>query len=98
MIFQANRYNCPPGLAYDQVTRGCKWADQVPECASPVVVVDEEGGEFQCPQDSTAGTFTKHPHPADCRLFFLCMNGQVRLLASDWSRLITCVEYWPLIG
>ena len=63
-----------------QVTRGCKWADQVPECASPVVVVDEEGGEFQCPRDSTAGTFTKHPHPADCRLYFLCMNGQPREL------------------
>ena len=47
LFSQANRYNCPPGLAYDQVTRGCKWADQVPECASPVVVVDEEGGEFQ---------------------------------------------------
>jgi len=77
---KANRYNCPPGLAYDQVTRGCKWADQVPECASPVVVVDEEGGEFQCPRDSTAGTFTKHPHPADCRLYFLCMNGQPREL------------------
>ena len=55
----------------------------------PVVVVDEEGGEFQCPRDATAGTFTKHPHPADCRLFFLCMNGQVRILASDWFRLIT---------
>ena len=77
---KANRYNCPPGLAYDQVTRGCKWADQVPECASPVVVVDEEGGEFQCPRDATAGTFTKHPHPADCRLYFLCMNGQPREL------------------
>ena len=77
---KSNRYNCPPGLAYDSVTRGCKWADQVPECASPVVVVDEEGGEFQCPRDSTAGTFTKHPHPADCRLYFLCMNGQPREL------------------
>jgi len=77
---KANRYNCPPGLAYDQVTRGCKWADQVPECASPVVVVDEEGGEFQCPRDSTAGSFTKHPHPADCRLYFLCMNGSPREL------------------
>merc|ERR1712064_159411 len=48
---KANRYNCPPGLAYDQVTRGCKWADQVPECASPVVVVDDEGGEFQSPRE-----------------------------------------------
>ena len=77
---KSNRYNCPPGLAYDQVTRGCKWADQVPECSSPVVQVDEEGGEFQCPQDSSAGTFTKHPHPADCRQYFLCMNGQPREL------------------
>ena len=75
---KANRYNCPPGLAYDQVTRGCKWADQVPECSSPVVQIDDEGGEFQCPSGSTAGAFTKHPHPADCRQYFLCINGQPR--------------------
>jgi hypothetical protein len=75
---KANRYNCPPGLAYDQVTRGCKWADQVPECSSPVVQIDEEGGEFQCPTGSAAGTFTKHPHPADCRQYFLCIQGQPR--------------------
>lgn len=75
---KANRYNCPPGLAYDQVTRGCKWADQVPECSSPVVQIDDEGGEFQCPAGSTAGAFTKHPHPADCRQYFLCINGQPR--------------------
>ena len=23
------RYECPPGLAYDQQSRGCRWADQV---------------------------------------------------------------------
>ena len=75
---KANRYNCPPGLAYDQVTRGCKWADQVPECSSPVVQIDDEGGEFQCPSGGSAGAFTKHPHPADCRQYFLCINGQPR--------------------
>jgi len=72
-----NKYNCPPGLAYDSVSRGCRWADQVPEC-SQAVVVDDEGGEFQCPLKSTPGVFTKHPHPADCRQYFLCIGGVPR--------------------
>jgi len=70
-----NKYNCPPGLAYDQVSRGCRWADQVPECSAPAVVIDDDGGEFQCPAVSKPGIFTKHPHPADCRQYFLCIGG-----------------------
>jgi len=72
---KSNRYNCPPGLAYDQVSRGCRWADEVPECSGPQIVVDEEGGEFVCPAGAAAGTFTKHAHPADCRQYFLCIGG-----------------------
>jgi len=75
---KSNKYNCPPGLAYDQVSRGCRWADQVKECSAPVVTVDEEGGEFQCPREASAGTFTKHAHPADCRQYFLCIGGVPR--------------------
>ena len=53
-----NKYNCPPGLAYDQVnlaemlslsdisllqvSRGCRWADQVPECSQTSVTIGEE--------------------------------------------------------
>ena len=74
----ANRYDCPPGLAYDQVSRGCRWADQVPECSSNKVVVSEDGDEFQCPRAISAGTFTKHAHPADCRQYFLCIGGVPR--------------------
>jgi len=70
-----SKYNCPPGLAYDQVARGCRWADQVPECSAPAVVIDEEGGEFECPAVSSPGIFTKHAHPADCRQYFLCIGG-----------------------
>jgi hypothetical protein len=73
-----NKYNCPPGLAYDSVSRGCRWADQVPECSTNSVVVDDEGGEFQCPRDSKPGIFTKHAHPADCRQYFLCIGGVPR--------------------
>merc|ERR1712203_1349695 len=73
-----NKYNCPPGLAYDSVSRGCRWADQVPECSTNSVVVDDEGGEFQCPRDSSPGVFTKHAHPADCRQYFLCIGGVPR--------------------
>jgi len=72
---KSNRYDCPPGLAYDQVSRGCRWANEVPECSGNSVVVDEEGGEFQCPTGGAAGTFTKHAHPADCRQYFLCIGG-----------------------
>jgi len=75
---KANRYECPPGLAYDKVSRGCRWADQVAECSAAVVTVDEEGGEFQCPRQTAAGIFTKHAHPADCRQYFLCIGGVPR--------------------
>jgi len=71
---KANRYECPPGLAYDQQSRGCRWADQVPECSN-AIVVDEEGGEFQCPRQSQPGIFTKHAHPEDCRQYYLCIGG-----------------------
>jgi len=75
---KANRYECPPGLAYDKQTRGCRWADQVAECSSPVITVDEEGSEFQCPRQTAPGIFTKHAHPADCRQYFLCIAGTPR--------------------
>jgi len=74
---KANRYECPPGLAYDQQSRGCRWADQVPECSN-AIVIDEEGGEFQCPTKSQPGIFTKHAHPEDCRQYYLCIGGVPR--------------------
>jgi len=75
---KANRYDCPPGLAYDKKSRGCRWADQVPECSSNVITVDDEGSEFKCPRQTAAGIFTKHAHPADCRQYFLCIGGVPR--------------------
>lgn len=75
---KSNRYECPPGLAFDQVDHGCRWADQVPECTQSKVVISEEGEEFQCPSSFAAGTFTKHAHPADCRQYFLCIGGVPR--------------------
>merc|ERR1740128_499475 len=49
---KANRYECPPGLAFSQDTHGCLWASEVPECSGPVIAIDEEGGEFACPERS----------------------------------------------
>jgi len=75
---KANRYDCPPGLAYDKESRGCRWADQVAECSSNAITVDDEGSEFKCPKQRAAGIFTKHAHPADCRQYFLCIGGVPR--------------------
>ena len=76
MAGKATRYSCPPGLAYDKESRGCRWADQVAEC-SGLGVVDEVGGQFQCPT-SPPGVFTKHAHPEDCRQYYLCIGGLPR--------------------
>ena len=75
---KANRYECPPGLAYDQIEHTCQWADQVEECSNVVVDVEGEAEEFKCPSDRTLGAFSKHPHPADCRQYFVCINGVPR--------------------
>ena len=75
---KANRYECPPGLAYDSVDRGCKWADQVPECKNVVIAVEGEAEEFKCPSGGAIGAFTKHAHPADCRQYFVCIGGVPR--------------------
>lgn len=74
---KANRYECPPGLAFDQVERGCKWADEVPECKAVNIQIDGENEEFKCPR-SAVGAFTKHAHPADCRQYFVCIAGVPR--------------------
>jgi len=74
---KANRYECPPGLAYDKIEKGCKWADQVPECKNVLVTIDGENEEFSCPR-SAVGAFTKHAHPADCRQYFVCIGGVPR--------------------
>jgi len=74
---KANRYECPPGLAYDKIEKGCKWADQVPECKNVLLTIDGENEEFKCPR-SAIGAFTKHAHPADCRQYFVCISGVPR--------------------
>ena len=35
-------------------------------------------GVFQCPQNFLRGVNTKHPHPQDCRQFFVCISGTAR--------------------
>lgn len=74
---KANKYECPPGLAYDKIEKGCKWADQVPECKSVLLTIDGQNEEFKCPR-SAVGAFTKHAHPADCRQYFVCISGVPR--------------------
>jgi len=73
---QANRYQCPPGLGYDRKSRVCMWADKVKECKEM-----EVGNGFKCPtpdQLLIRGTFTRHAHPEDCRLYYVCISGVAR--------------------
>lgn len=68
------RYECPPGLAYSSESHSCLWISEVSECSFKTIPIDETE-EFSCPLDTPSGAFTKHPHPLDCRQFFLCIGG-----------------------
>ncbi|XP_037080012.1 protein obstructor-E-like [Pollicipes pollicipes] len=71
---EANRYECPPGLAYDRDQRVCVWADKVAACKD-----EEEEGRFECPARSSGiGTYSLYAHPDDCRLYYVCMNNAPR--------------------
>ncbi|XP_054272473.1 protein obstructor-E-like isoform X2 [Macrosteles quadrilineatus] len=71
---EASRYQCSPGLAYDREARVCMWADQVPECK-----VEEVADGFSCSTFGiSAGSFTRHAHPDDCRKYYICMDGTAR--------------------
>ena len=73
------RYQCPPGLAYDQESRGCRWADQVEECSNSVIT-DEEGGQFQCPSKITPGMDCRYKIPYS---FLHAKNVTAAALLSD---------------
>ncbi|XP_046669560.1 protein obstructor-E isoform X1 [Homalodisca vitripennis] len=74
---EASRYQCSPGLAYDRDSRVCMWADQVPECK-----LEEVADGFGCPAAgsvaNSAGSFSRHAHPDDCRKYYICMEGTAR--------------------
>lgn len=76
---EASRYECPPGLAYDDQQRVCVWADHVERCDQ-----SEVSDGFVCPAktDSTEtdqpGHYTRHAHPTDCRKFYVCIEGVAR--------------------
>lgn len=71
-----SKYECPPGLAYDNNQRVCVWADLVDTCDQLEVA---EG--FVCPDPSEVdqpGHYTRHAHPTDCRKFYVCIEGVAR--------------------
>ncbi|KAF0287645.1 Protein obstructor-E [Amphibalanus amphitrite] len=71
---EANKYECPPGLAYDSEQRVCVWADQVAACKK-----SEKEGDFQCPAEGNGlGTYSLYAHQEDCRLYYVCMGGAPR--------------------
>ncbi|XP_074595548.1 protein obstructor-E-like [Brevipalpus obovatus] len=72
----ANKYECPPGLAYDDQQRVCVWADLVERCDQLELA---EG--FVCPDPSEVdqpGHYTRHAHPTDCRKFYVCIENVAR--------------------
>ncbi|CAL4111242.1 unnamed protein product [Meganyctiphanes norvegica] len=75
---EASKYSCAPGLAYDKNSRVCTWMDKVPECQQKRA--DMQQG-FVCPAPgelAVTGAFSRHPHPEDCRQFFVCLDGNAR--------------------
>ncbi|WP_278924644.1 chitin binding peritrophin-A domain-containing protein, partial [Pseudophaeobacter profundi] len=49
-------------------------ADQVPECK-----LEEVADGFSCASAGvSAGSFTRHAHPDDCRKYYICMDGTAR--------------------
>merc|ERR1712154_396788 len=59
---KANRYECPPGLAYSAESHSCLWISEVPECSFKTVPIDETE-EFACPLDTGSGVDSKCTSP-----------------------------------
>lgn len=78
---EGKRYECSPGLAFDETNRVCTWADKVNRCKSKEVA---EG--LSCPDSTageTAGTYSRHGHPEDCRKFFVCIDHTPRMYGCE---------------
>lgn len=78
---EAKKYECSPGLAFDESNRVCTWADKVTRCQKKEVA---EG--FSCPDSTlaeTAGTYSRHGHPEDCRKFFVCIDHTPRMYGCE---------------
>ena len=71
----ADRFSCAPGLAFDPEKRVCNWVDRVDACKKNKEEAGEDPEVFVCPGNVPVGIFSKHPHPEDCRQFFVCIAG-----------------------
>ncbi|GAB6024879.1 Chitin binding Peritrophin-A domain [Chamberlinius hualienensis] len=78
---EAKKYECAPGLAFDETNRVCTWADKVDRCLKKEIA---EG--FSCPEGAgaeSAGTYTRHGHAEDCRKFFVCIESTPRMYGCE---------------
>lgn len=78
---EAKKYECAPGLAFDETNRVCTWADKVNRCLKKEIA---EG--FSCPETGgaeSAGTYTRHGHAEDCRKFFVCIDNTPRMYGCE---------------
>lgn len=78
---ESKKYECAPGLAFDETNRVCTWADKVNRCLKKEVA---EG--FSCPEggaSESAGTYTRHGHSEDCRKFFVCIGSTPRMYGCE---------------
>lgn len=71
-------FDCPEGLAFNQETYRCDWADQVSDCDAEAYL------GFRCPPVPKVaglgpGETRFYTAPQDCQRYFQCLEGRPRL-------------------
>ncbi|XP_026823483.1 protein obstructor-E-like [Rhopalosiphum maidis] len=68
------KFDCPEGLAFNELTFRCDWPDQVDTCDAEAFL------GFRCPPEENPLEGHKlHPNSMDCQKFYLCVSGRPRL-------------------
>ncbi|XP_067143781.1 protein obstructor-E-like [Centruroides vittatus] len=80
-------FQCPEGLAWNDLTARCDWPDQVESCDGEALL------GFSCPvpseDDIRQYGQLRYPHPGDCKKFFVCILTE----KNEWKpRLLSCEE------
>lgn len=60
---------------------GLKIVAILQKCICNINISLEVAGGFSCPapgEVTNSGTFSRHPHPEDCRKYYICLEGTPR--------------------